>query len=93
MEIFLKNSESSASFSVRWRSIFDPDSTPPDFFLWDALKEQLYANSPNSVQELGDSIRSEIQNISHETLAKVFQNFENRLSFCIENDGDHIENN
>ncbi|MCP4494502.1 MAG: hypothetical protein GY820_45470 [Gammaproteobacteria bacterium] len=63
MEIFLKNNESYALFSVRWRSIFGPDFTPQDFFLWGALKEKLYANSPSSVQELEDSIRSEIQNI------------------------------
>ncbi|MCP4487840.1 MAG: hypothetical protein GY820_11060 [Gammaproteobacteria bacterium] len=80
MEIFLKNNESCALFSVRWCSIFGSDLTPADFFLWGALKEKLYANSPSSVQELEDSIRIETQNISHETLVKAFQNVENRLS-------------
>ncbi len=93
MEIFLKNNESYALFSVRWRSIFGPDLTPTDFFLWGALKEKRYANSRSSVQGLEDLTRSQIQNISHETLEKVFQNFENRLSFCIENYGDQIEKN
>ncbi len=64
-----------------------------DSFLWGGLKEKAYANSPSSVQEFEDSIRSDVQKISHETFVEVFQNFENRPSYRTENDGDHIEKN
>ena len=33
-----------------------PDLTPPDFFLWGYLKEKVYINKPQTLQELKDNI-------------------------------------
>ena len=35
-----------------------PDLSPPDFFLWGALKGKAYANQPRTKQELENNIRS-----------------------------------
>ncbi|KOC59090.1 hypothetical protein WH47_10916 [Habropoda laboriosa] len=32
------------------------DLTPPDFFLWDYVKEKVYANNPKSILQLKDNI-------------------------------------
>ena len=34
-----------------------PDLSPPDFFLWGALKGKTYANKPRTIQELENNIR------------------------------------
>ncbi len=59
--------------------------------LWGALKEKVYCNNPATIGDLKNNIRMEVANISAETLVKVFQNFESRLRFCSENEGDHFE--
>ena len=45
-----------------------PDLSPPDFFLWDALKGKAYANKPRTIQELESNIRREIAAISEDVL-------------------------
>jgi hypothetical protein len=56
-----------------------PDLTPPDYYLWGALKGKVYENSPNTVDELKAAITTHIQQIPPDTLLKVFDNMKKRV--------------
>ena len=51
-----------------------PDLSPPDFFLWGALKGKAYANKPRTIQELENNIRREIVSINKDVLQATFAN-------------------
>lgn len=40
-----------------------PDLTAPDFFLWGYLKSNVYANKPETLEQLKQNIRDEINEI------------------------------
>ena len=68
-----------------------PDLTPCDYFLWGYVKDRVFQELPNSIPELKTKIRQAIATISQDTLLKVYQNLENRLSFVTRQNGDHFE--
>lgn len=68
-----------------------PDLAPCDFFLWGYLKEKVYTNRPQTTDALKAAIRTEMARIPPEMTARVMQNFRNRLTRCIANDGRHLE--
>ena len=51
-----------------------PDLSPPDIFLWGALKQKAYANKPRTIQELENNTRREIAAISEDVLQATFTN-------------------
>ena len=67
-----------------------PDLSPPDFFLWGALKGKAYANKPRIIQELGNNIRREIAAISEDVLQATFANMKRRVQLCLDSDGEHF---
>ncbi len=68
-----------------------PDLSTCDFFLWGYLKSKVYANGPNSLQDLRRNIEQEIRGISRETRQKVVGNFVWRLQECVRTQGGHLE--
>ena len=60
-----------------------PDLSPPDFFLWGALKGKAYANKPHTIQELEKNIRREIAAISEDVLQATFANMKRRVQLCL----------
>lgn len=68
-----------------------PDLTPLDFFLWGHLRSVIYKTQPASIEELKDRISRECRNISRETFRNVRKEFENRLYYCLNNNGNHFE--
>jgi hypothetical protein len=48
-----------------------PDLTPPDYFLWGYLKQVVYSNLLQTIEDLKQNIEVAISNISQETLKKV----------------------
>lgn len=55
------------------------------------LKSKVYANAPNSLQDLRRNIEREIRGISRETRQKVMSNFVWRLQECVRMKGGHLE--
>ena len=53
-----------------------PDLTPLDFYLWGYLKSKVYFDKPESLEELKNRIRAEIQQIRPQTISKALQEFE-----------------
>ena len=64
-----------------------PDLSPPDFFLWGALRGKAYANKPRTIQELENNIRCEIAAISEDVLQATFANMKRR----VDSGGEHFQ--
>ena len=68
-----------------------PDLSPPDFFLWGALKVKAYANKPRTIQKLENNIRREIDAISEDVLQSTFANMKRRVQLCLDSVGEHFQ--
>jgi len=67
-----------------------PDLSPPDFFLWGALKGKAYANKPRTIQELENNIRREIAAISEDVLQATFANMKRRVQLSLDSCDEHF---
>ena len=68
-----------------------PDLNPPDFYLWGYLKDNVYANHPQTIPELKDSIAAAVNAISKEECRRVIENFARRVQVCLQRQGAHLE--
>ena len=68
-----------------------PDLSPPDFFLWGALKGKAYAKKPRTIQELENNIRREIAAISEDVLQAIFANMKRRVQLFLDSGGEHFQ--
>lgn len=69
-----------------------PDLTPLDFFLWGHLKSIVFKTKPDSIEDLRQRIITECRyNIPREVFHNVRTEFENRLYYCLAQDGMHFE--
>jgi hypothetical protein len=69
-----------------------PDATPCDFFLWDYVKDQVYAPPlPASIPELKVRIRTVIETITVDMLQTVWNELDCRVDVCRITNGAHIE--
>jgi len=50
------------------------------FFLWGYLKSRVYAHKPPTLNDLKEAIRQEIRPIDRQLLARVMDDFKNRLA-------------
>ena len=68
-----------------------PKLSPPDFFLWGALKGKAYGNKPRTIQELENNIRREIAAISEDVLQATFANMKRRVQLCLYSGDEHFQ--
>ena len=68
-----------------------PDLSALDFFLWGYLKEKVYNDNPNTLQEIKLIIIQEISRITPEVLRKVMDNVIERVHSCLNNFGRHLK--
>ena len=68
-----------------------PDLTPPDFFLWGYLKGRVYQNKPRTIDTLKANITEEIQALTADVLARIFQNMARRVQSCLDANGGHFQ--
>ena len=68
-------------------------SIPWTFFLWGHLKDIVYRECPQTVQELKDLIVDSIQMIDQDKALcrRVIGHFQRRLNVCEERGGRHLE--
>ncbi|GFW83479.1 histone-lysine N-methyltransferase SETMAR [Trichonephila clavipes] len=57
------------------------DLTPLDYFLWGYVKSLVYADKPQTLDHLEDSIRRVIADIRPQMLEKVIENWTSRLDY------------
>lgn len=68
-----------------------PDLTPLDFFLWGHLKSVVYKSKVHSLEELRQRIVDECAKITPAMLQKVRAAFEDRMYYCLAENGSHFE--
>jgi hypothetical protein len=68
-----------------------PDLSPPDFFLWDAMKNSVYSNNPHTIDDLKMAITEYIRNVDRAILNTVFEDTVRRVNKCLETGGGHFE--
>ena len=68
-----------------------PDLSPSNFFLWGAMKNSVYSNNPNIIDELKMVITEYIRNVGRAILNTVFENTVRRVNKCLETGGGHFE--
>ncbi|CAI6345148.1 unnamed protein product [Macrosiphum euphorbiae] len=68
-----------------------PDLSPCDYFLWGYLKAEVFKHRPRTIEELKVAIRQEISAIPLDMLARVMDNFRERLYMCVARQGNHLD--
>ncbi|KAJ4438538.1 hypothetical protein ANN_14485 [Periplaneta americana] len=68
-----------------------PDLTTPDFFLWDYLKDRVYATRPQTLDYVKHNITQEIQAIDNRVLQRVASNMERHVELCLMQDGGYFQ--
>ena len=66
------------------------DLTPLDFFLWGYVKDKVYADAPQSIQELKEKIRAVIDGIELQMCENVMEDFCKKAWPCKRSRGGHI---
>ena len=56
-----------------------PDLNPPDFYLWDFLKDHVYWNNSQTIAKLKVAITQQIHGITREECVRVINNFARQL--------------
>lgn len=74
---------------INWPSR-SPDLTPPDYFLWGYLKDRVYRNKPQTLQQLKENIRREVATISNALLHRVMRSMFERAEECCRRSGEHL---
>jgi hypothetical protein len=68
-----------------------PDLTPTDYFLWGYLKQLVYSNCPQTIEDLKQNIEVAISSVSQIYLKKVVRNMGTRLNTCYAENGGHFQ--
>lgn len=69
-----------------------PDLTPLDFYFWGYIKNEVYKEPLQNIEELKNKITHVCHNISKDVLKKVTSNeVKKRLEFCMTSNGQHFE--
>lgn len=68
-----------------------PDLNPCDFFLWGYIKDKVYRERPNNLEDLRIRIIREMGAIENNVFGNVRRSFRERLEMCIQRNGRHIE--
>ena len=55
------------------------DLNPWDIFLWSYIKDKIYRNPPDSLEDMKSAIRSEIDAFDSNALQRIMTQFWNRL--------------
>ena len=66
------------------------DLRPLKFFLWGYVKEKVYADAPQSIQELKEKIRAVIDEIEPQMCENLMGNFINGAWSCTRSRGCHM---
>ncbi|KZC09143.1 hypothetical protein WN55_00743 [Dufourea novaeangliae] len=58
------------------------DLTPLDCFLWGYVKDQVYADDPQSIEAFKTNIRRVIGEIQSQLCKNIIENFDKRIDVC-----------
>ena len=66
------------------------DLTPLDFFLWGYLKDKVYINKPQTIEDLKEEIRRNIAEICPQLCQRVMENFIEKINMYCHGQGGHL---
>ena len=69
-----------------------PDLTPPDFFLWGFIKNNVFKIRSTNLEQLKNRIRQSIASIPVEMCYDVCNSVPHRYTKCVEAESRHFEN-
>ena len=72
-------------------SPYSSDLNPFDFLLWGYLKDRMYGNLPQTLDELKVSVKPYINRITIQMNPNVVDNFCYYIAVCIKRKGAHFE--
>ena len=55
------------------------------------IEEQVYKNTPRTIEQFKDAIRQEIEAVDVDALGIVFHNLEKSIQVCLDVKGDHFQ--
>jgi hypothetical protein len=67
-----------------------PDLSVCDCFLWGHLKSVVYQTRPTNLAQLKTRIEDNTANIPENTSRRAMQNLQNRLTECVQRNGQHL---
>lgn len=78
---------------IRWPAR-SPDLNPLDYFLWGTLKEKIYSEPVENIEQLKNEIEENVNllNLDVALFQKIRSNFIKRCLKCIELNGGYVEN-
>lgn len=68
-----------------------PDLSICDFFVWGALREKVYKNTPRNIVELARLIENQITNFPRNMFENAYQSFLERCRKCVNLEGHQVE--
>jgi len=71
---------------------YSPDLSPLDFFLWGYVKDKVYQEPPQNLDDLRKKISAIVKKIPVEMCKKTIDSFQERIKGCITTKGRHFEN-
>jgi hypothetical protein len=71
--------------------VSSPDLSPMDFFLWGYLKEKVYAEEPEDVEEMVARLHAPVATIDAQMLLRVRNEALRRAHACLASDGGYFE--
>jgi len=80
----------SRRYDPQW-SPHSPDLNPPDFDMWEYLKDRVYGNNPQTIPDLKAAITAAIRAIPREECGRVIDNFARLIKMCLQRRGAHLE--
>jgi hypothetical protein len=97
---FSRTARENSQFGEHWIGRGEPipwrarshDLTPPDFFLWGAIKERVFRERPTTRDNMRERLIAAFPEFNDlNVVATVQANFKRRLRLCIEQEGHHFE--
>lgn len=68
-----------------------PDLSPLDFFLWGSLKNKIYKQNINNLEELRANILNGFASLERRDIQRAVNNIRRRINLCLRENGSHFE--
>ena len=72
-------------------SAHSPDLNPPDFHLWGYIKDNVYADNLQTVNDIKKAITTKIRDIPRDEYSGVIDDFARRIQLYLRVNGGHLE--
>lgn len=75
---------------IRWPAR-SPDLTPLDFFFWGFLKNKIYLNRNDNIEELRENFEAAMRSVTNIHIRNAINGIRRRCQLCLDNNGQQFE--